>query len=43
MTGNTLGLLLVHFCLEIADEASDCGILWMESKHSIGAEDDVAC
>lgn len=36
-------LLLVQFCLEIAAEARDCGIFWMENKHPICAEGDVAC
>lgn len=45
MTGKTLilGLLLLQFCLEIAVEARGCGMFWMENKHSIGAEGDVAC
>lgn len=45
MTGKTLilGLLLVQFCLEFAAEATDWGIFWMENKHLLGAEVDVAC
>lgn len=45
VTGKTLilGLLLVQFCLEIAAEARDCGIFWMENKHLRGAEGDVVC
>lgn len=45
VTGKTLilGLLLLQFCLEIAVEARGCGMFWMENKHSIGAEGDVAC
>lgn len=37
-----LGLLLVQLCLEIATEARDCGVFWMENEHLRG-EGGVAC